>query len=136
MKGSGRTITAESTPVYDGWGFDDHWQCYDWIQWHKAMKRKYGLQKANDRFAEAWNKQSVWDKPYNWCKYDNEFSAYLKEQGMDAGHVVSKVITGAEDLVDNTSDAAKSISNLLPTIVLLGAVGYGLWIYTENKKDK
>ena len=48
------TINADSTPVYDGWGWADYWQCDDWINWHKAMVVKYGDKVADERWANAW----------------------------------------------------------------------------------
>lgn len=35
-------ITADSTPVLDGWGWDDYWDSEDWIQWYKLLLKKYG----------------------------------------------------------------------------------------------
>ena len=34
-------ITADSTPVLDGWGWDDYWDSEDWIQWYKLLLKRY-----------------------------------------------------------------------------------------------
>lgn len=47
-------ITADSTPMYDKWGWDDHWGCKEWIEWHKKLVAKHGAKKADDIWAQAW----------------------------------------------------------------------------------
>lgn len=48
------TITAESVPVYDTFGFSSHWECNDWILWHQSLVKKYGQDQADQIWANAW----------------------------------------------------------------------------------
>ena len=44
---TGEDITENSVPNMDNWGWDDYWNCEDWVQWHKIMKSKKGKQYAD-----------------------------------------------------------------------------------------
>jgi hypothetical protein len=35
------TITADSKPDYDDWGWDDYWDIEDWMKWHKELCKRY-----------------------------------------------------------------------------------------------
>lgn len=75
------TITAESKPILDGWGYDDHWSLVDWINWHKALRNKFSSDnktttdkagrtfqynpKADIIWLKEWNKQSFGAEPIN-----------------------------------------------------------------------
>ena len=50
---TGENITENSVPNMDDWGWDNYWNCQDWIEWHKIINcrnrfcRIYSLQKSN-----------------------------------------------------------------------------------------
>ncbi len=124
-------ITADSKPDYDEWGPDYYWGTEEWITWHKALKDRHGLAVANQLWLEGWKAQSIWDKPFNWAKYDSDFANYFKSQGIDVGHLLSKVVVAGETTVENVAQAAVFTSNFLPTIITAGVILAGFIIYKE-----
>ncbi len=147
-------ITADSSPDYDDWGWDDYWQPQDWIVWHRAMKAKYSLDEANKRFIDAFLKAGSFAASYNWRSTDTEFKKYAKANGFydslfsGIGGLIGKVaslggsvITTASDsgsaLVENAGQAATNLSEsitntskvlkvLIPVVVVLVVAGI-LW---------
>lgn len=75
-------ITADSVPDLDDWGWDSFWGCDEWITWHKAMKRKYGLKNANIRFATEWNKQGFGAHALGCRTIDSDFRQYVRANGL------------------------------------------------------
>ena len=130
----GTLITADSKPDYDAWGNDSYWSVEDWITWHKALKDRYGLAVANEKWLEGWEGQSLWDKPYNWYKYDRDFTGYLESQQIDVSHMISKVVVKGGELIENVSEAAVYTSNMLPTVITAGVVLAGFIVYKEATK--
>ncbi len=47
-------INADSTPLYDSFGWADYWGCAEWIQWYNALKTKYNTDQANYIWSKAW----------------------------------------------------------------------------------
>lgn len=50
----GFVVTADSSPVYDTFGFADYWGCAEWIQWWNALNKKYGKDGADYVWGAAW----------------------------------------------------------------------------------
>lgn len=124
-------ITADSTPVYDGWGPGDYWSCEDWIAWHKALKDKYGKAQADATWLSAWNAQDSFEHDYNWCKYGAAFNAYVNAENLPVTHLVSDVIAGTTNVTSNiitgATNTSATIKKLLPivlVIVIIGALIY------------
>jgi hypothetical protein len=125
-------ITAHSIPDLDNWGPDTYWSCFEWVEFHKALVKEYGLQKANQIFAQEWRKQDSWASPYNWCKYDQSFVNYFKSQGIEAGHIFSNFFLDAADTVDNVADTVKRTSGLLKAVLPIAVVAL-LLFFAYNK---
>jgi len=136
------TITADSTPVYDGWGWDDYWSCEDWISWHKALKEKFGKASADLKWIDAWNAQSIDASPYNWCKYGTGFNSYVNKEGLPVTHLLADVISGGtkvgENLIDTATNAsgipvniAKILKVAIPIVLVLAIVGFVIWAYKK-----
>ena len=130
-------ITADSQPDYDAWGWDT-WGCPEWITWHQKLKQRHGLVKANQVWLQAWSKQGSWEHAFNWCKYNSSFTSYFKKQGIETGHLLSKVLVSAENVVENVADSVDhlskgvvNVSKTLKTIapLALGTVILGLGYY-------
>ncbi len=138
--GTGYVIAADSTPVLDGWGWGDYWGPSDWITWHKAMVKAFGLDEANHRFITAYGQAGFGASSYDWRTFDSDFKAYAKENGFyDAlfvgvggliGRVASlgetaveKTTTTATDVINNAGDAISSVSKIakyvIPIIVIV-----------------
>lgn len=47
-------ITADSTPDYDDWGWDEHWGCDEWVQWWGALSARHGPRVADQKWGKAW----------------------------------------------------------------------------------
>lgn len=138
-------ITADSEPILDGWGWAEYWSCSDWAEWHKLNVKKYGKQKANQKFTQWWSAQDGTAGPYNWCKYNAEFSKYFAENGIDVGNVVSHIVTGADSVVTSTTGAAtnlasgventaKTVKWLLPLAFTAAVIGAGYFAYKKYIK--
>ena len=132
------TITAASSPVYhSGLPFAHYWGCGEWIAWHKALKAAYGLNRANEIFGEAWNEQSIWAGPYNWCKYQGEFTEYLKANGFDrVGSVLSRTVVNTGQAVANLAEGVNATSQTLKIFLPIAVIGLGFWAYNEYIKTK
>lgn len=144
----GTPITHESTPDYDGWGWDSYWSAQQWIDWHKALSAQYGITQANNLFKEAWFEQGIWEHGYNWYKYNKEFVAYFKSQGVNVGNTISNflvstttaidnIVDGAGNVIDNTTGAASNLTNtagkILPALLTIAGLGIAYIFYRAAK---
>lgn len=148
--GIGATITADSQPLLDGWGWGDYWGCADWIQWHQLVKAKYGKDEANARFIDWWGRQDSFAGPYNECKYNATFANYFKAQGIEVGWLLSNIIVGAQgagnDVVDvvtnvttgasNASTGVQSVGTMLSFLLPVAAIGAAYYGYKTFIKSK
>lgn len=144
----GNAITADSTPVLDGWGWGDYWGCPQWVEWHKLNVTKYGKPVANQKFISEWGKQDSFANPYNWCKYNSPFANYFKAQGIDVGWLLSNLVVGANDVGTNVVDAAGNVStgvvtassgietvgSIIKYALPFGAIALGYWAYEKYLK--
>lgn len=142
------TITADSTPDFDEWGWDDYWGCGEWMLWHKANVQAYGKETANTKFIQAWSSQDSFMSPYNWCKYDKDFANYFAQQGIDVGWLLSNLVVGVEnvggdviDTVENTTGTIAYVSSGLKVVATLAVIGAGIyafdrWVLPTFKKRK
>jgi len=78
----GGTITADSIPDLDSWGWDSFWGCDEWVMWHKANKAKYGANVAGEKFAEYWNKQTMGAHALDCRTIDSSFRDYIERNGL------------------------------------------------------
>ena len=127
-------ITAESTPVYDGFGFADYWSCTDWTYWHSLLKAKFGKVQADQTWLQAWNKQDAFESNYNWCKYSSSFNSYVNSENLPVTHLLSDVISGGTKVGENLIGTAVQTSKvplnvasilkwLIPTLLIIGVIG-------------
>jgi hypothetical protein len=59
------TITADSYPDYDDWGYDDYWSITDWQTFYDKLIQKYGADEGSRRWLDAWHRQSWGASPNN-----------------------------------------------------------------------
>lgn len=144
----GNTITADSTPVLDGWGWDDYWGCAQWVEWHKLNVVKYSKAIANSKFIAEWSKQDSFSNPYNWCKYNSSFANYFKSQGIDVGWLLSNLVVGANDVGTNVitatgnvstgvvsaSSGIETVGSVIKYALPFGAIALGYWAYKKYLK--
>lgn len=143
-------IDADSTPAYDGWGWADYWDCYDWITWHKALTAKYGVAQANATFLQAWDKQDTFfAAPVDCRSFNSEFKQYAKDNGFYDGlfsgigaiaqpiAAGTSVVTAASNLVGNTADSANTASKYLkyviPVLAITLLAGIIYYVYKKSK---
>ena len=140
-------ITAESSPDYDDWGWDDYWSARDWMTWHRRMKEEYGKEKANIRFLTAWEKQSSLSSPLDTRTFDADFKRYAKDNGFYEGlfdpgilKLILKGISLGLDVTEATIEAVDETAGTLPAIgkiikygvpiILIALIlGTGWWAY-------
>src|SRR3990167_8354248 len=107
-------ITADSEPDLDEWGYDDYWLINNWIEWHKMMKKKYGVEIANSRFIQWWNKQSSGANPIDARSFNSVFRNYAKENkfldNLFSGASWVKPIGAGTDIISSGSDAISNVS--------------------------
>lgn len=141
---------ATSTPDYDDWGPDSWWTARDWIIWHGALKRAYGLDRANEIFITAWEKQSLFSAPIDARSFDEQFKAYARQNGFfDAlfsgiGGLVGRVTSASGDVVAGTTSAVSNVASAVGTvgtiakyvlpIAALGLAYYYFMAYKPSRK--
>lgn len=146
---SNYTITADSTPNLDDWGWDDYWDAQDWMYWHSLMVDKYGLEWANRTFIQAYHSASFGADSYDWRTFNSDFRQYADENGfLDALYdgvlgVITQPIGGAIEIgenlgegISNVSEGVKKsselISYLLPLLLLFVVVIGGFYVYKKH----
>jgi hypothetical protein len=150
-------ITAESKPKHDKWGlYDDwgifgfyYWSCLDWIEWHKALVKKYGKEKADKIWATEYD-NSEYLSHETFCPGRNdEFRNYIKKEGLIPKSSILTRIFRAESSLDKLSTpfkniwssitnitgtaktTTKTLSYAIPVVVGLAAVGLIVFGYVK-----
>ena len=143
---NGEAITAASIPDLDDWGYDDWWNCEDWITWHKLVKRAHGQDYANQIFMDYWNQQTFGAGALDCRTFNNKFRSYVKKNGMfeavyeEAGFLKYILLpTGtAGDIVTETTGGISTGAKILKYAIPAGLLGLAIWggvtIYKEVKK--
>lgn len=78
----GAIITADSEPQLDEWGWGNYWSCSQWITWHTMNVKKYGVEIANNKMIQYWDKQTFGAKPKMSCPIDKSFIDYFNQYGL------------------------------------------------------
>lgn len=131
-------ITADSTPILDGWGWDDYWKTPEWRRWHELMVIRYGRKYANSQFLYWWDKQDSTANPKMWGKYDQNFLNYMNKYGIDISDPASSVVMGMGSIVKNTSKGATFITKYLGWIIggVILVIVIIVIIYLRSPRDK
>lgn len=135
----GKVITADSIPDLDDWGVDEWWGCSDWVAWHKANKRKYGKEIANQKFAEHWKKQTMGAGALDCRTFNTSFRKYVERNNLfdtvyeSAGllGLVLKPVGGASDFI---TEGSKTLKYLVYVAVGGGLIYGGVKLYQALKK--
>lgn len=146
-------ITADSIPDLDEWGWDDYWDINDWMEWHRLMKARYGLAKANSTFLKYWDKQTSGANPLGARSFNSKFKEYARANGFYDGlfsgllDMLARPGSAAQDLVKGgtnvISSAAKGAENtgkvlkfLIPAAIVVAVVIGGIWAYKTYGNGK
>lgn len=148
-------LDPDSTPDYDGWGWDDWWGCADWVTWHKMNVAKYGQVKADNKFVEAWldglssasggrgkaeGSGAIFDSvPIDCRSFDTGFKEYIKKPankrlydvvfsgiGGTIGGAVSGSVTVVENVGSTIVGASKAVKIVVP-VLIIGGLGLAIW---------
>lgn len=113
-------ITESSVPVYGNALtalFKDYWSAETWITWHKALKATYGLDQANQKFIQAWEK-APFASPTVDFRDSNPLAQYARDNKFyDAlfGGLLGAVVKAGNTTVDTAAtvidSAAKGVSD-------------------------
>ena len=126
---------ADSTPDYDNWGPDSWWTAQDWMTWHRSLKARFGLDEANVRFVNAWEKQGVLSAPLDARSFNTAFRDYAKANGFfDALYyglgALVKPIGAVTDVVSGVSQGISSTASLTKYILPLAAIALAYMAFT------
>ena len=145
-----RPILWNSQPVYDtyyGWWYDvEAWSCQDWVDWHKALERKYNsTRKANDIWRSAWfssqNSGSNAALENNWyyCPRDcANFVRYFATKGItDTGGgftapvycSLTGIVQNIVGTVESGTDAIANTSKVLKIAIPVALIALGYYAY-------
>lgn len=144
------TITADSKPDFDDWGWDEYWSCSEWKEWFMALKAKHGKKNAQDMWIKAWQSQGAFSHALDCRSFNEEFKTFLKNQGLwDGAHsFISKLIAGGTTAVGSTGDAvgsvaegasdtvgalSKTLKYVIPAVLLIGLIGVSAYAYRTFK---
>jgi hypothetical protein len=154
------TITADSIPIYDTFGFADYWSGSDWVLWHKELLKKYQTDRANQIWADAWldgvsvagggrgkvagsglvfDAVPVGDRTINPIFRDylkaNEFLYNAVYVGI--GGLIAKPLGAGVDVVTGASGGITSISNMVnyigKALPVIGVVGGIILVYVAYR---
>lgn len=146
-------ITADSTPIYDTWGWADYWTADDWIKWHKLMKEKYGLNEANYRFIKAYVETETLGAETSWRSLNSTFRQYARENGffeglfdgigglivrpigwvLDAGQSTGEIIENTGNAVSETTKTAATTLKYIPFLLMAAATIVGYYFLKRKK---
>jgi hypothetical protein len=160
MRYSNFDITANSTPLYDSWGWADYWNCTDWINWHKALRKQYSLDTANKIWVDAWlsgvsvaaggkgtapgSNWAVDSVPLDCRTFNSEFRDYIKNnQTLYAavysgiGGTIAKPLGAGADVVEGVSSGIGNLSKVIkygvPVLVILTTIYVAYVVYKKTK---
>jgi hypothetical protein len=141
-----RPIKWDSQPVYDthyGWWYDiEPWSCQDWVDWHRALERKYSsTRRANEIWRTGWFSEqnngwnAVWMNNADACPMDcANFVKYFASKGIkdtggffgttycDLSGIVENIIGTVESGTEAIANTSKVLKIAIPVAVI--AIGY------------
>lgn len=96
--------------------WSDYWSAKTWINWHKAVKAKYGKDRANEVFIIWWEKAPPASPTTDFRSFDNDFIQYAKQEGF-----YNALFKGLGGLIGKTASTANQTVNVATDVV--GAAG-------------
>ena len=143
----------DAVPVYNSsflaflWSFvETNWSCNDWMTWHKAVTKKYGIERANSTFIKYWFDMGNGSPAIDCATTNDTFKSYAKSVNLydhlfkGITGVINKGVGTAINTVNHTLDATDNIFNglekltkiIIPLLVVL-AIIFG-YMYAVNAK--
>ena len=124
-----------SSPDYDGWGPDSWWTAQDWLTWHRSLKARFGLEEANARFINAWQKQGIGASPLDARSFDTSFRDYAKANGFYDGlyyglGAIAKPLGTGTDVVAGVTEGISTTAALTKDLIPIAAVALAYMAFT------
>lgn len=134
-------ITADSTPVLDGWGWDDYWNCNDWITWHKAMKAAYGPEYANSNFLQHYHQGGFGASNYDCRTFNSAFKTYAKENGFYDGlfsgiGIIMQPVSGIISVGSNLGETVINTTSILKWLVPIALIALAVILLVAIQKNQ
>jgi len=139
--------TWNIVPDYDEWGSDTYWDCNNWVQWHRELKKKFGAEKAKLIWEYAFAQGSEFSGQWSCRSFNSQFRSYVNSEDLDpyanlgALALIIKplglgtdIIKGGTDVVSGAAGFVGSLGqNAKPilTIALIGVAGF--FVYKAYK---
>jgi hypothetical protein len=125
----------DATPDYDGIGWDSWWTAQDWLTWHRTLKARFGLDEANSRFINAWQKQTFGSSPLDARSFDTSFRDYAKANGFfDALYyglgALAKPIGTTTDVITGVTKGIEGTASLTRYLIPIAAVALAYMAFT------
>ena len=99
-------------------------QSADWIQWHKALKSRFGKLEANQLWLKAWGFRGTSKSN------TGELRSYMKDNGVTLDtNVFGKAKDIQNSVIDTIGGVLKVSTAVTTGIMVLGIVGIGYIIY-------
>ena len=127
----------DALPDFDSWGWDSYWSAAEWIQWHRALVARHGLEQANVRFVTEWQKQGFGAAPLDARSFDTSFRDYARQNGfLDALYygigALAKPLGGANDALDGVAKTGRAIGVALPYVLFGVAAFYAVKLFRSQ----
>ena len=105
------------------------------MTWHRSLKAKYGLDEANARFINAWQKQGLFSAPLDARSFDTSFRDYAKANGFfDALYyglgALVKPIGTTTDVITGVTKGIEGTASLTKYIIPIAAIALAYMAFT------
>ena len=146
--------TWNIVPDYDEWGWDDWWNCDDWVTWHKQLKAHFGEERARLIWNYAYAQGTQGAGHLSCRTFDSGFRAYARENNLDTYASITipllpEVLNLSGSLFDLVNGVSETVSEVAGVFgnnkvirvavytLLFGGIAYlGYRGYQSIKKNK
>lgn len=99
-------------------------QSADWIEWHKALKKRFGKLQANQLWLKAWGFRGTSKSN------TGELRSYMKDNGVILDtNILGKAKDIQNSIFDTVADTLKVSSGLAIGIIAISVIGVGFIVY-------
>jgi hypothetical protein len=146
--------TWNIVPDYDEWGWDDWWNCDDWVTWHKHLKAHFGEERARLIWNYAYAQGTQGAGHLSCRTFDTGFRTYARENNLDTYASITipllpEVLNLSGSLFDLVNGVSETVSEVAGVFgnnkvirvavytLLFGGIAYlGYRGYQSIKKNK
>jgi hypothetical protein len=99
-------------------------QSADWVEWHKALKKRFGKLQANQLWLKAWGFRGTSKSN------TGELRSYMKDNGVTLDtNILGKAMDIKNSIFDTVADTLKVSSGLAIGIIAISVLGVGFIVY-------